>query len=56
MSAREDALAGIWERTLILPREEYEQYIDKKYDYLSEKERRLRKQMYDFEPLLKILE
>ena len=45
---RKDALVGIRERTLILPREEYEEYIDEKYDYLSEAERRLRKQMYGF--------
>lgn len=46
--AREAALAGIRERTLILPREEYEKYVDKNYDYLTEEEQHLRKQMYGF--------
>ena len=46
--AREKALKSIKERTLLLPKKEYESYIDEKYDFLTEQERNLRKQMFGF--------
>lgn len=46
--ARQKAMEGIKERTLILSKKDYENYIDEKYNYLTEQERNLRKLMLGF--------